>query len=253
MKTAYEHPESRRDVVLSDGFVMSREEAVSKGYTVSAWPYKASSVVMRHPHRDGLVILQHGVVVAEGTAKALGYTITDHTPVAQAAPMSPHRAWRSAIITSAEAKDRPDATAELVLSQNEATMSIEAARAFLRGLPVETEQAEAQEVETVTIDPRAERLAQIKGATAAFNKSRGYAAKVKTPITPAAVSTESPEKLMRLAEIRLNAFAMNGQDRSQEAKALRLAFDAHNRVGTPFAQALAQSGFDASKLTKHAR
>lgn len=250
-QAAWKHPNRLLDtVILPDGYQMRRSEAESRGFDVVPWPEgeKAASV---HPHEKGNVVLARGVVVAADTARGAGFSIGERIP--QAAALSPHRAWRSSIITSPEAKDRPDATAELVLAQNETNMSVDAARAFLRGLPVETEQADTREVETVTIDPRTERLAQISGGTAAFNKSRGYAAKVKTAITPAAVSTESPDKLKRLAEIRQTMLIKNGQDHSQEAKALRLAFDAHHRMGTPFAQALAQSGFDAATLTKNAR
>jgi hypothetical protein len=163
------------------------------------------------------------------------------------------RVWLLNIQNSPEARARPAATAAFLASCTPETYTTAQARSFLRGLPLESEHTESTEERTMNTDPRAARIAQITGATAAFNKSRGYGTKARMEITPAAVSTESPEKLKRLAEIRLNALAMNGQDRSEEAKALRLAFDAHNRMGTLFPQALAQSGFDASTLFKNAR
>jgi hypothetical protein len=62
-------------------------------------------------------------------------------------------------------------------------MSVEAARAFLRGLP--TEQLEEELTKTTNNDdPRAARMAEITNSVAAFNKCRGCSTKSPASVAP---------------------------------------------------------------------
>lgn len=255
MKTAFQHPAHRREVVLPDGYTMTRAEAEAKGYTVAPWPYTAASdkIATVHPHKQGLAVLQHGVVVTEETAKAIGYAVKERASAVAPAPLSPHRAWRAAIVSSAEAHARPDAAAELVMSQTEATMSVDAARAFLRGLPAEQVKS-APPVAKPAPDTRATRLAEIAQSTTLLNKNNGH-----KPKAGSSVSTESldPSKLKRLAEIRLAALTQRMEQGelavAHEHKKLVYAFSVHNQTGMPLAAAFKQLSVDTSKMLADAR
>ncbi|MDA9523052.1 hypothetical protein XI06_22920 [Bradyrhizobium sp. CCBAU 11434] len=144
-----------------------------------------------------------------------------------------------------EARERPAATVELLTSRTPETITVDQARAFLRGLPVETENTDTtEETMTTNDDPRAARLAEIRHSMNAFNKSNGRSV---TPVCADAKDIE-PAKLKRLAEIRFSALHAKGQGHSQEARDIRTALATHEKVGTPLAQAFAQLDFDASKL-----
>ena len=199
-----------------------------------------------------IVLLDNGERMTRAKALAAGYRIVDAAAVKNAevanSVTDAVTRWCVAIECLPEARDRESATAELIASRNPETLTIEQARAFLRGLPTETEETESTEMTTDENDPRAPRRAEIAASMSAFNRERGYrAAQVRVP-QPAALSNAEPVKLKRLAEIRLNALHMNGNGHSQEAKSLKVALDTHNSVGTPLNRALAQLGIDASKF-----
>lgn len=270
-KVAWVHPNPLLAgfVVLPDGYQLDCAEANAKGFTVISWP-DGEKLAEPHPHENDSVILARGVVVGRETADKAGFKIGERNA---AADQSGPRGWRSAIMTSPEAKTRPAATAELLTTRTPETLTVEQARGFLRGLPVETEPTESTETMMTNEDPRAARLAEISNSMAAYNKSQGYAAKAQTAPQ---LSNIEPAKLKRLAEIeissaafnksrgyaatkaqpalklltenRLSELAASGQARSQEAKSLRLALDTHNSVGTPLGRVLAQLGVDTSKL-----
>ncbi|ERF85893.1 MAG: hypothetical protein C207_01068 [Bradyrhizobium sp. DFCI-1] len=153
----------------------------------------------------------------------------------------------AAISQLSEAQQRPSAAAELLTSRSPDTLTVEQARAFLRGLPVETEHTDTtEEATTMTTDtdPRATRLAEIVRSMSAFNKSRGHAG--KTIRTDA--NDIDPARLKRLAEIRYSAMYASGRGHTQEAKTLKHALDTHDTTGTPLSRVFAQLGFDTSKL-----
>ncbi|MDX3966040.1 MAG: hypothetical protein QHD01_05505 [Bradyrhizobium sp.] len=244
-KVAWLHPNpllSEHDVVLPDGYIMRRNDAEAKGFAVVPWP-DSERLAMPHPYESDRVVLARGTVVSRETAETAGFTIGERAAVSDA--RGP-RGWRSAIMTLAEAKDRPSATAELLTSQTSETFTVEQARAFLRGLPVETEHTETTEETTMTTndDPHAARRAEIARSMNAFNKSRGYECKA----TRVDVKDIEPAKLKRLAEIKYSALHASGKGMTQEAKLIRLALDTHDKIGTPLVQTLAQLGVDASKL-----
>jgi hypothetical protein len=147
-----------------------------------------------------------------------------------------------------EARDRESAAVEIVTTQNRETMSIESARAFLRGLP--TEQTEAPNTTMKTnIDPRADRLKEIEGSMKAFNTSRGHTGKPKAATSAASFD---PIKLQRLADIRLAALTMRlGRGETavaNEQKKLAYAMSVHNQTGLPLATVFAQLAIDTSKM-----
>jgi hypothetical protein len=246
-KEAWIHPNPVMGgiVILPDGYEMRRHAAEAKGYKVVAWPDSERTAVP-HPHEKDLVILPRGQVLSRNTANIEGFALAARLPNAAAA--DPNRSWRAAIMGLPEARDRTSATAELLTTQSHETLSVEAARAFLRGLPTEDENEEQTTV-TDNADPRAARLAEIEGSVAAFNKSQGYRTARSVAPRPVQERTDiEPTKLQRLTEIRLMGLCQNGRDNSQEAKILRNALDTHHRVGTPLNRALAQHGLDATTL-----
>ena len=284
MTIVYKHPEGHGAVLTASGEQMSRVDAEALGYTVA--PYvdlvaPSARFAARHPEYSDLAILPpFGLTVTDQTARAMGFALSA-LPLASAAKPSrpdPQASWRSTIMKLADANKRPSATAELLTSQTPETLSIEAARAFLRGLPVETEQDTTEEIMTTNDDPRAARRAEIAASVQSFNRDRGWAKPQSAAPKPApAVSSVEPEKLKRLAEIegsvasfnrdkgwggaatrpalkqlaesRLNELVSNGKARSEEAKSLKLALDAHSATGAPLDRMLMQFGISESNLT----
>jgi hypothetical protein len=204
--------------------------------------------------QPSIVVLNNGERMTLKEAKAAGYKIfgepDDPAPVLRAGEenLRAHKTWRSTILGMPEARNRESAAVELVTTQNRETMSIEAARAFLRGLP--TEQAE-EPTATMTMnpDPRATRLAEIEGSMKAFNTSRGHAGKPRAAVSAASVD---PVKLQRLADIRLAAITMRiGQGEASlqsEHKKLSYAMSVHAQTGLPLATVFQQLGVDTSKM-----
>lgn len=241
-KAAWVHPNPllRGFVVLPDGFQMERHEAEAIGFAVQPWP-EGEKLATAHPYDKESVILSRGAVVGRETAREAGFTIGE--PITARDPNSP-RSWRASISTLPEAHERPAATAELLTSRTPETLTLDQARAFLRGLPVESEPTEETTMTTDT-DPRAARLAEISNSMSAFNRNNGHkGAKAAQP----SLNEIEPAKLKRLAEIRLSALMANGRGPSQEAKALKLALDTHGSVGTPLARLFGQLGVDMSKM-----
>jgi hypothetical protein len=236
-------------VVLPDGYQMSLGDALAKGFTVIPWP-DSEKIATAHPHETNNVVLSRGVIVGSETARKAGFQMREQA----APPANSARAWRSAILTLPEANERPAAAVELVMARTPETLSVETARAFLRGLPVETTTTHQPEEKSMTdTDPRAARRAEITRSMAAFNQGRGYTARTALPVArqaaqPASLKHVEPAKLKRLAEIRLNAMEHNGKGRTQDAKLLRLALETHASVGTPFDRLCDQLGVDTSKL-----
>ncbi|WP_407194295.1 hypothetical protein [Bradyrhizobium sp. STM 3566] len=249
----YTHPEARREVLTSSGEPMSRADAKALGYTIA--PYAdlvepSARIAVRHPeHLDLVSLPPFGLVTTAQAAKTMGFVVSQIATVPRAVSRpDPKASWRSAIFTSPEAKERPSATAELVTSRTPENLTVDQARAFLRGLPVETEHTDTtEETMTTNDDPRAARLAEISNSMAAFNKNMGYGAS-KTPMKATTPANVEPAKLKRLTEIRLAAMEASGRGRTQEAKTLRLALETHDRVGTPLSNVFAQLGIDAAKL-----
>ncbi|MFU0608744.1 hypothetical protein, partial [Klebsiella pneumoniae] len=130
------------------------------------------------------------------------------------------------------------ATAQLLTSRSPENLTVEQARALLRGLPVETDHTETTEETTMTTDtdPRAARLAEIERSMSAFNKSRGHAGKT----IRADANDIDPVRLKRLAEMRYSAMYTSGRGHTQEAKTLKHALDTHDTTGTPLSRAFAQ-------------
>ena len=250
MTIVYEHPESRRELLTAAGAPISRADAEALDYTVK--PYAellepSQRIATTHgTHTDLVSLPPFGLLVTATGAKRAGFTVSQIAATQRATPTpDPKSAWRSSIFALSEAQERPAATAELVTSRTPETLTVDHARAFLRGLPVESEPTETQKTMTTNEDPRAARLAEIGNSMAAFNKNRGYTTKA-TP--KPALSNIEPARLKRLAELRYSFLHAKGQGMSQEAKTLRLALETHDKVGTPLANALRQLGVDASKL-----
>lgn len=254
MKLAYDHPESRREVLLLNGQTMSRADAALQGYDVK--PYvdlvaPADRVAATHPvHTDLVTVPPFGLTVTRDTARAMGFTVSAVADASRAATSraDPNRSWRTAIMTLPEANARPSAAAELLSTQSPATMTTEAARAFLCGLPPEQPDEETTTMTTQN-DPRAARLAEIDGSMRAFNRDRGYAGK---PVAAPSLNSVEPTKLKRLAEIRLGALAMRvGKGETavaNEHKKLAYAMSVHDQTGVPLATVFTQMGVDTSKM-----
>lgn len=260
MTTVYEHPCTRREVLTASGESMSRDDADTFGYTVAAYVElvsPAERIATRHPdHFDLAILPPFGLAVPDQTARALGFAVSAiaTAPPAKIAGSHPKREWRSAILTLPEANERSAAAVELVTSRTPETLSIDRARAFLRGLPVETTTTHQPEETSMTeTDPRGARRAEISQNVAAYNQGKGYAARTAQSVArqaaqPAIAKHVEPAKLKRLAEIRLSAMDHNGKGRTQEAKILRLALDTHASVGTPLDRVFAQLGVDTTKF-----
>ncbi|MEK9282819.1 hypothetical protein MTR72_24845 [Bradyrhizobium sp. ISRA442] len=253
MTTVYEHPEQRRSVLTASGESMSRVDAEALGYAIA--PYadlvaQSARIATRHPEYTDLVSLPpFGLTVQPGTAKALGFSVSKVTAASPRAVPSrpdPKASWRSSVYALTEAQERPAATAELLTSRTPLNLTLDQARAFLRGLPVEADHTDTTEETTMTTtdDPRSKRLAEISNSMSAFNRANGYKAAKAKP----SLSDIEPAKLKRLAEMRLSALAAKGQAHYSEAKAIRWALDTHDKMGTPLTKAFAQSGFDVSTL-----
>jgi hypothetical protein len=251
-KTAWMHPNPLNadlDVVLPDGYVVTREEAIAKGFTVTSWP-ASERTATPHPHEPESVILSRGNVVSLNTAKGAGFTISARAPEKSA---DLNRSWRSAIMGLPEARDRTSAAVELLTTQSPQSLSVEGAQAFLRGLPMEEETEE--ETTTMTTDTnahpeRAERLAQISANADAFNKQRGYGARATAPASQsrgASLAGMDQAKLRRLSEIRLSALE-NGtahEASASETKKLRYALTV---TGMALSDVFAQLNLDTSKI-----
>ncbi|MGY4570793.1 hypothetical protein [Bradyrhizobium sp. USDA 3256] len=199
-----------------------------------------------------VVVLDNGERMTRPKAIAAGYRIVDASAIksAEAATVLTDAIsrWRLAIECLPEATARAAATAELLASRNPETLTVEQARAFLRGLPVETENTEQQTEDTMTTDPRAERLAEIERSMNAFNRNNGHAGKDLR----AKIADFDPARLRRLAEIKLNAMEANKQGMTSDFKKLKLALDTHSRLGGDFSRVLAQAGVDAQSLAPRA-
>jgi hypothetical protein len=256
MTIVYQHPDSRREVVTASGEHMSRDDAEALGYTIA--PYldlvaPSKRLATRHPEYSDLVSLPpFGLTATVDSAKSMGFAVSKiaAAPRASTRP-DPRAAWRSAIMKLADANERPSATAELLTTQTPETLSVEAARAFLRGLPIEQTET-TEETMTTTDDPRAARLAELSASVASFNRDRGWTQRQRTAPTAApAASNVEPEKLKRLAEIRFAALQANGHGMTQEAKKLKCALDAHGATGAPLGRLLAQLEVDTSKFVRN--
>jgi hypothetical protein len=199
-----------------------------------------------------IVVLNDGERMMRKEAKAKGWKIHGEpdevaTPKAGEESLRAHKIWRSTILGMPEARDRESAAVEIVTTQNRETMSIESARAFLRGLP--TEQTEAPNTTmTTSTDPRAARMAELSNSMAAYNKNNGYQAKPKA-VAPSLADVE-PTKLRRLAEIRLNALQSGATPVSaSEQKLLKYALEVQDiRLANTFATL----GVNTSKILPRA-
>jgi hypothetical protein len=209
---------------------------------------------------DGMpsvVVLNNGDRMKRGTAKAQGWKIYGEPDAtapddANAATLKAHRAWRSSVLALPEARERESAAVEIVTTHTADTMSVANARAFLRGLPVETK--DEPNVTTNTTDnanpERAARLAEINGGMKAFNKQRGYGARTNAPASQsrgASLADVDQTKLRRLSQIRLNALE-NGtahEASAGETKKLRYALSVE---GMALSDVFAQLNVDTSKL-----
>lgn len=191
-----------------------------------------------------IVLLNNGERMRRRTALEAGYRVVDAASLAkfdaQESKTNPLALWRSQVSCLPEAQGRSSAVAQLIESQP--LMSIERVRSFLRGLPTENQQ-KAEIMPTKHQDERAARRAAIAESARAFNNSRGYS---NTPNQAASLSTVEPAKLRRLAEIRLAALQMRGEQ--VESKKLRYALDVHSQTGSPLANVFAQLKVDTSKL-----
>jgi hypothetical protein len=262
MNIAYEHPESRREVILPNGQIMTRGEASLQDYTVK--PYAelvapASRVATMHPvHTDLVTVPPFGLAVLPGTAKAMGFTVSTAAPRVQASQANPERTWRTAVMQLPEVTARPAAAAELLSTQSHTTMTVESARAFLRGLPVEQNEEPTPVTTNHQPDPRAARLADIELSMAAFNRGKGRATGSQSlgVAKSLAVASADPVKLKRMTEIRATALALRIQHgESQlvsEYRNLSCVLQAHDQTGAPLATLMGQMGIDASKIMKGA-
>lgn len=245
MTEYWAHPTREGVYVRADGYDQlyesRRPPAMLDGVAVIAWPDHAK-IAAPLPYDAEKVLTARNVVLDRKEALRAGFKICDSDQDGRATASS----WRSAIYALAEARERPAATAELLTSQTSETFTVDQARAFLRGLPVETEHPDTTEetIMTTNDDPRAARLAEIRQSMNAFNKSNGYAAKS----VRADAKDFDPAKLKRLAEIKYSALHASGKGMTQEAKLIRLALDTHDKIGTPLIQTLAQLGVDVSTL-----
>lgn len=163
--------------------------------------------------------------------------------------------WRQHIMQSPEAKGRDSAVAEILVKHNPETLSADAAKAFLRGLPREQSETQKEFTMTTNTDPKAIRRAEIAASMRDFNRERGHAVKPLAPeharILAARAERDNPEKLKRKAEIRLAGLAArDGMKRSEEQKNLAYALQVHEQTGKPLAQVFASCGVDVSKFMR---
>lgn len=203
-----------------------------------------------------VVVLNNGERMKRSTAKAQGYKIHGE-PDATApdnettAKQTAHASWRNAVMFLPEARDREAAANEIVTNHTEHTMTVASARAFLRGLPVETTEKEEPNMSTNEANPeRAERLAQISANAKAFNKQRGYGTRTNAPASQsrsASFAGVEQTKLRRLAEIRLSALesGVAHEASAGETKKLRYALQVQ---GMALSDVFATLNLDTSKL-----
>jgi hypothetical protein len=261
MVTVYEKLDNRREVLTASGEVMPRSEAAALGYTVAPYaelvPASERIATTHAEHVDLVRVPPFGMLVTAATAKSAGFVVSQvEAPPRASMRENPRSSWRSAIMALPEARDRTSATAELLTTQSHETLSVEAARAMLRGLPVETTIEEDEPaMSTNEVNPeRAARLAEISGVTKAFNKSRGYSEPraAAAPNGGRPVNDVEPAKLKRLAEIRLNSLESNsaGEASANETKKLRYALQVHAETGMPLLNVFSQLGVDTSKLLR---
>jgi hypothetical protein len=197
-----------------------------------------------------VVVLDNGDRMRRSTAKAQGYKIFGEPDAiapdnANAALKDQHKAWRGSVLALPEARDRESAAVEIVMTQTAETMTVASARAFLRGLPVET--TEETSMPTNDTDPRAARLAEIESGMKAFNKGNGHGARVNTTPSRSSLAGMDQAKLRRLSEIRLNALENNTAHEASagETKKLRYALQVQ---GMALSDVFAQLNLDTSKL-----
>jgi hypothetical protein len=196
-----------------------------------------------------VVLLNNGERMTRKEALAKGWKIHGEPDAiapdnANAALKDQHKAWRTSVLALPEARDRESAAVEIVTTQTADTMTVASARAFLRGLPVETEETSMPTSDT---DPRAARLAEIESGMKALNKANGHAARVNTTPSRPSLAGIDQAKLRRLAEIRLNALESNvaSEASNGEAKKLRYALSV---TGMALSDVFAQLAVDTSKL-----
>lgn len=202
-----------------------------------------------------VVLLNNGERMKRSTAKAQGWKIYGEPDAAapddaNAALKDLHTAWRTSVLALPEARDRESAAVEIVTTHTAETMTVANARAFLRGLPVETK--DEPNVTNTTDNPnpeRSARLAEINGSVSAFNKDRGYGAGGTAAQMRVGVSLGGTDqtKLRRLSQIRLNALE-NGtahEVSAGETKKLRYALSVE---GMALSDVFAQLAVDTSKL-----
>lgn len=251
---AWIHPQLTSLAVLPDGYQTQIDTAKAKGFEVIAWPDSAKTAIP-HPHEAELVVTER-CTLSRYQADRLGFTVVKAEQVRASA--DPARAWRTAVMQLPEANSRPAATAELLTSQSHASMTVDAARAFLRGLPVEQTEAPKAVTTTTQNDPRAARLAEIEMSMKDFNRSKGYSGgrtgqglAVSASLAAAAAD---PVKLKRLTEIRADALALRIQHGdshlASEHKKLTAVLDAHDKTAAPLASLMTQMGIDASQIVK---
>lgn len=193
-----------------------------------------------HKHDRDMVLTSDRGSMSRVKARQLGYHISDDAGTSEGMSLA---SWQRTIESLPEARERRSAAAQLI--EEQPLMSIGRVRAFLRGLPVETEQTNTtEETMTTNDDPRAARLAEISDGIRAFNKDRGFAVKPKT--APSIASIE-PAKLRRFAEIRLAALNAKGTN-SAERTNLAYALQVHEQTGSPLTNVFAQLGVDTSKI-----
>lgn len=234
------HPTVEHLYIGADGkdqlYESNRPVADIDGVPVVAWPDHAK-VAAPLGYDAEKVLTARGVVLDRKKAILAGFQIDEPGKI------KPGSSWRSSIYALVEARERPAATAELLTSRTSETLTVEHARAFLRGLPVESEQTDTPEdtMTTETQDPRAARRSEIRDSMRAFNRDRGVTVQAKA--APSLSSIE-PTKLRRLAEIRLAALNVGSAEHRNLAYALRV----QDQTGSQLMAIFAQLGVDTSKI-----
>jgi hypothetical protein len=256
-EAAWRHPVHGRLVILPDGHTMTGSKALNQGWKIEDFPANVARTATPHPHEKDLVLIARGATAERAKAIEAGFTV-DESAVSPSATGSisaksaAHASWRGAVLALPDARERGFAAAEIVNTHTEHTMSVANARAFLRGLPTET----TEETTTMTTDTnanpeRAARLAEINGGMRAFNKQRGYGARVNTTASQsrgASPADVDQTKLRRLSQIRLNALESGTAHEASagETKKLRYALSV---TGMALSDVFAQLNVDTSRLS----